>query len=51
MKDVPYLNEVEAKNKDFELYKRAFHVLSEAKRVVDFREVCNDAELNEDTKI
>jgi len=51
VKDVPYINEVESKNKDFELYKRAFHVLSEAKRVVDFRETCNNAELNEDTKI
>jgi hypothetical protein len=51
VKDVPYINEVESKNLDYELYKRAFHVLSEAKRVVDFRETCNDEGMNDDTKI
>ena len=51
MKEVPYINEVESKNLDYELYKRAFHVLSEAKRVVDFRATCNDEGMNDDSKI
>ena len=51
VKEVPYVNEVKAKNASFELYKRAHHVLSEAKRVVEFQKVCNDMALNEDTKI
>ena len=30
--------------KSFELYKRAFHVYSEAKRVYDFKHVCDKAD-------
>lgn len=48
---MPYVNEVKSKNADFDLYKRAYHVLSEAKRVVEFQKICNDENLNEDSKI
>jgi len=49
--EIPHVNEVKSKNASFELYKRAFHVLTEAKRVLDFKETCNKEGLNEDTKI
>jgi galactokinase len=49
--NVSHVNEVKSKNASFELYKRAFHVLSEAKRVLDFKDTCNDETLDEETKV
>lgn len=49
--NVGHVNEVKAKNASFELYKRAYHVLSEAKRVLDFKATCNDESLDEETKV
>ena len=49
--DVPHWIEVKNRNASFELYKRAYHVLTEAKRVHDFKAVCDDEVLNDDTKI
>jgi N-acetylgalactosamine kinase len=49
--DIPHVMDVKNQNKSFELYKRAYHVLTEAKRVHDFKAVCDDAEMDEDTKV
>lgn len=40
--NVSHVNEVKSRNASFELYKRAHHVLTEAKRVLDFKATCND---------
>ena len=51
MKEIPHLYEVKQQNASFDLYKRAFHVLTEAKRVHDFRDTCEDNTLDEQTKV
>ena len=51
VRDVPHYLEVKNRNASFDLYKRAFHVLSEAKRVHDFKKVCEDDSLDEETKV
>jgi galactokinase len=48
--DVPHLIEVKNRNAGFELYKRAFHVLSEAKRVHEFKAFCDDQSLDAEAK-
>lgn len=52
--EVPHVNEVKKSNINFELYKRAHHVLSEAKRVHDFKAICQNEsskQLDEDQKV
>ena len=49
--DVPHWNEVQQKNASFELYKRAFHVFSEAKRVHQFADLCADTDTPEEEKV
>jgi len=49
--DVPHISEVKNRNASFELYKRAFHVLTEAKRVLDYRDLCNDETVPEAEKV
>jgi hypothetical protein len=49
--DVPHILEVKSQNASFELYKRAFHVLSEAKRVLDFKSTCENENLGEEEKV
>ena len=49
--EVPHVYEVKSKNASFELYKRAYHVLSEAKRVHDFKAVCEDSNMDEESKV
>ena len=51
MKDVQHVYEVKSKNASFHLYQRAYHVLTEAKRVHDFKAACDDMTMNDDTKI
>lgn len=48
--DIPYSNEVLELNPNFELYKRAKHVFSEAKRVWDFKDVCDNETLSNEEK-
>ena len=50
MKEIPHVYEVKSQNASFELYKRAYHVLTEAKRVHDFKAVC-EGTLDEDSKV
>jgi hypothetical protein len=49
--DVPHIMDVKNQNVNFDLYKRAFHVLSEAKRVYDFKAACEDMFMDEEMKI
>ena len=49
--DVPHWDEVQKKNASYELYKRAFHVFSEAKRVHQFADLCADASVAEEEKV
>jgi hypothetical protein len=42
LKDIPYSFEVLSQNASFSLYERAYHVFGEAKRVYDFKAVCDD---------
>lgn len=49
--DVPHWNEVQKRNASFELYKRAFHVFSEAKRVHQFADLCADTNVPEEEKV
>ena len=49
--NVSHVNEVKSKNASFELYKRAYHVLTEARRVLDFKETCNDQNMDDEVKI
>lgn len=51
VKDIPHVNEVESQNASFELYKRAYHVLTEAKRVHDFAALCGDESVKEEDKV
>lgn len=51
VKDVPHINKVKEQNKTFDLYKRALHVLSEAKRVHDFAELCSNEVVKEEKKV
>ena len=48
--EVPHVYEVQQQNVSYELYKRAYHVLTEAKRVLDFKKTCDDENLDDDTK-
>jgi galactokinase len=48
--DVSHWEEVQSQNTHFELYKRAFHVYSEVKRVHKFADLCHDASVEEDQK-
>lgn len=49
--DVAHVMDVKNSNINFELYKRAYHVMTEAKRVHDFKAVCEDASLDEEAKV
>lgn len=49
--DVSHIMDVKNSNINFELYKRAFHVMTEAKRVHDFKAVCEDENLEEEDKV
>lgn len=49
--DVGHVMDVKNSNINFELYKRAYHVMTEAKRVHDFKAVCEDANLDEEDKV
>ena len=49
--EVPHDYEVKSKNASYELYKRAYHVLSEAKRVHDFKSICEDGFIDEADKV
>lgn len=51
VKEIPHVYEVKSQNAAFDLYKRAYHVLTEAKRVHDFRRICDDESLEEDDKV
>ena len=51
VKDVPYVLEVKQRNASFELYKRAYHVLSEAKRVHEFKKICDQEGFHEETRV
>jgi len=48
---IPHINEVESKNTVFNLYERAYHVFGEAKRVHDYKAVCEDQSIDEEAKI
>jgi len=37
---VPHIDKVKAQNAQFFLYERAMHVFAEAKRVLDFKQIC-----------
>ena len=43
--------DVKNQNSTFDLYKRAYHVMTEAKRVHSFKEVCEDPSLSEEDKV
>lgn len=51
MKDVPHVIEVKNQNAGFDLYLRAYHVFSEAKRVFDFKEICDNKEMIDEEKV
>jgi N-acetylgalactosamine kinase len=51
VKEIPHVYEVKSQNASFELYNRAYHVLTEAQRVHEFKRVCDQEDLNEDSKI
>ena len=51
MSEVPHVYEVKSQNASFELFKRAFHVFSEAKRVIDFKQTCNHEGMSEEEKV
>jgi hypothetical protein len=51
LKDIAYSYEVLQQNFSFNLYERAYHVFSEAARVYEFKNVCEDASLDEDTRV
>lgn len=48
--DIPYSNEVLELNMSFDLYKRAKHVFSEAKRVWDFKAICEKEDFSGEEK-
>lgn len=50
VRDIPHIEEVQKKNASFHLYRRAHHVLTEAKRVESFKELCG-ADLDEEEKV
>lgn len=51
LQNIPHIGEVQAKNAAFNLYERAYHVFGEAKRVHDFKEICDDEAMDEETKV
>jgi galactokinase len=51
LKDIPYFYDVLSQNKTFFLFERASHVFSEASRVYQFKAICDDSSLEEDTKV
>lgn len=51
LKDIPYSFEVLAQNYSFHLYERAYHVFGEASRVYEFKALCDDETLDEETKV
>lgn len=51
VKEIPHVYEVKSQNASFDLYKRAYHVLTEAKRVHEFKRICEDEALEEDDKV
>lgn len=48
---IPHVNEVQSKNTVFNLFERAYHVFGEAKRVHDFKAICDDVNIDEESKI
>ena len=50
VESVPHVYEVKQQNASFDLYKRAYHVLTEAKRVHDFKATC-ESDMDEDSKV
>jgi hypothetical protein len=42
---------VKSQNTSFEPYKRAFHIFTEAKRVLKFKSVCENENLGEEEKV
>ena len=51
VKDIAYSYEVLSHNAAFYPYERALHVFTEAKRVYDYKQICDDDTLNEDIKV
>ena len=51
VKDIPHIHEVKQQNRDFDLYKRAYHVFTEAQRVHLFKNTCQDPSIPEEEKI
>lgn len=51
MQSIPHIGEVQSKNAAFNLYERAYHVFGEAKRVHDFKAVCDDENMEEEAKV
>ena len=51
VKTVPAVEMVASKNKTFEPYNRALHIISTAKRVNDFANLCNDKSINDELRI
>lgn len=51
VKDVPYVSEVMNQNTSYELYKRAYHIISTAKRVGEFAKLCLDRSVWQKEKI
>lgn len=49
--EIPHVYEVKQQNASYELYKRAYHVISEAKRVYDFKATCDDETMGESDKV
>ena len=50
VQDVPHVNQVQARNASFHLYNRAMHVMTEARRVHRFREICEDEKMDDAKK-
>jgi N-acetylgalactosamine kinase len=49
--NVSHVDQVESKNAAFYLYERAKHVFGEAKRVHDFREICDNTTIDPTEKV
>jgi len=48
---IPHIEDVKSKNTAFYLYERAYHVFGEAKRVHEFKAICDDESMEEEDKI
>ena len=51
VREISHIEEVQSKNASFHLYRRAHHVLTEAKRVQSFKELCAREDVEEDDKV